>query len=103
MRLISGSVFGTIYPLGYVFITEVTEQKYRGRFGYSMGVLFVLGKIYLAILCFYFLEDFTSGNWRGLIRVNGIPVALIFIFSIIMLKETTRYYLNKKRYIEAFD
>lgn len=94
LRLLFGIVFGTSYPLGYIFISEVTESKYRGRFGYSMGVLFVIGKIYLALLCIFYLNDFTSGNWRGLIRVNGIPVAISFILSLFFLKETVRYYLN---------
>ncbi|CAK81843.1 unnamed protein product (macronuclear) [Paramecium tetraurelia] len=103
LRLMFGIVFGTSYPLGYVFISEVTEPRYRGRFGYSMGVLFVIGKIYLAFLCIFYLNDFTSGNWRGLIRVNGIPVAISFILSLFFLKETVRYYLNSREYKVAFD
>ncbi|CAD8064426.1 unnamed protein product [Paramecium sonneborni] len=103
LRLLFGIVFGTSYPLGYVFITEITEPKYRGRFGYSMGVLFVIGKIYLAFLCILYLEDFTTGNWRGLIRVNAIPVAISFIFSLFFLKETARFYLNQRKYEVAFD
>ncbi|CAK77301.1 unnamed protein product (macronuclear) [Paramecium tetraurelia] len=101
-KLFFGVVFGTSYPLGYVFITEVSEPKYRGRFAYTMGLLFVIGKIYLAILCFFYLEDYTSGNWRGLIRVNGIPVALTFLFSLLFLKETVRYYLNRGKYQIAY-
>ncbi|CAD8074836.1 unnamed protein product [Paramecium sonneborni] len=103
LRLFFGIVFGTSYPLGYVFITEVSEPKYRGRFAYTMGLLFVVGKIYLAILCFFYLDDYTSGNWRGLIRINGIPVALAFIFSLFFLKETVRYYLNRGKYQIAYE
>ena len=56
--------------------------------------MFVLGKIYLIILCFIFLEDFTKGNWRSLLRFNSIPVGLVFIGTIIFLEETIRFELH---------
>lgn len=102
LRLLFGIVFGTTSPLGYVFITEVAVAKYRGRFAFSLTLMYVAGKAYLVFLCFFFLEDYTTGNWRGLIRFNGIPVLLCFILSIIYLKETIRYYLNKGLYTVAF-
>ncbi|CAD8146111.1 unnamed protein product [Paramecium octaurelia] len=102
LRLLFGIVFGTTSPLGYVFITEVAVAKYRGRFAFSLTLMYVAGKAYLIFLCFFFLDDYTSGNWRGLIRFNGIPVLLCFILSILYLKETIRYYLNKGQYTVAF-
>lgn len=94
LRLLFGVVFGTTSPLGYVFITEVAVAKFRGRFAFSLTLMYVAGKAYLVFLCFFFLDDYTSGNWRGLIRFNGLPVLICFILSILFLNETIRYYLN---------
>lgn len=97
-----GIVFGATSPLGYVFITEVAVAKYRGRFGFSLTLMYVAGKAYLVGLCFLFLDDYTSGNWRGLIRFNGLPVIICFLLSILFLNETIRFYLNKGKYYTAF-
>lgn len=65
--------------------------------------MYVAGKVYLVFLCFFFLDDYTSGNWRGLIRFNGLPVLVCFLLSIIFLNETIRFYLNKGMYFRAFE
>lgn len=96
-------MFGTTSPIGYVFITEVSVAEYRGRFAFSLTLMYVAGKAYLVLLCFFFLDDYTSGNWRELIRFNGLPVLTCFILSLFYLKETVRYYLSKGYYTEAFD
>lgn len=98
LRLCFGLVFGTTCPLGYIFISEVTEAKYRGRFSFGLSLLYIFGKIYFVFLCFFFLDSYTSGNWRGLIRFNGIPITAAFILSLFFIKETIRYHLNKEEY-----
>ncbi|CAD8110412.1 unnamed protein product [Paramecium sonneborni] len=98
LRLLYGLTFGTLNPLGYVYITEITEPQYRGRFSYALTLIYILGKIYFVSLCFIFLDDYTSGNWRGLIRFNGIPISIAFILSILYLTETIRYHLSKGQY-----
>lgn len=55
LRLLFGAVFGVAQPLGYIFITEVVVSEYRGRYGLALTLLYVLGKLYLVCLCFYFL------------------------------------------------
>ena len=95
-------VFGSTSPLGYVFISEVVESKVRGRFTFSLTILYVLGKIYLVSLCFIFLNDYQSGNWRGLIKFNTIPVFICFLGSMFYIKETVRYSMAKGKYSEAF-
>ncbi|CAD8104679.1 unnamed protein product [Paramecium sonneborni] len=102
LRLCFGLVFGTTCPLGYIFISEVTEAKYRGRFSFGLSLLYIFGKIYFVFLCFFFLDSYTSGNWRGLIRFNGIPITAAFILSLFFIKETIRYHLNKEEYQKAF-
>ena len=95
LRLFFGLVFGTTCPLATIFVIEITEAKYRGRYQYSLTLLYIFGKIYFVCLCFVFLEDYTQGNWRGLMRFNGIPILLAFIFALFFLKETVRYSLSR--------
>jgi len=97
-RFLFGVVFGVTSPLGFLFISEVSVTKYRGRFSFSMTIMYVAGKVYLVLLCFIFLDSYSSGNWRGLIRFNGIPIGISFLCSIFFLNETIRYYLNKGKY-----
>jgi len=98
LRLLFGIVFGVTYPMAYIYMSEVSISQNRGRMSFGLGLMFVLGKIYLVLLCFYFLNDFESGNWRGLIRFNGIPVVISFIGAIFWLNETVRFYLNKGKF-----
>lgn len=102
LRLLFGLVIGATSPLGYVYITEVAVTKYRGRFSFALTLMLDAGKIYLMLLCFVFLDDYTSGNWRGLIRFNGVPLITCFLSSLIFLRETIRFYLNRGKYVEAF-
>lgn len=103
LRLCFGLVFGTTCPLGFIFISEVTEAKYRGRFSFGLSLLYIFGKLYFVFLCFFFLDSYTSGNWRGLIRFNGIPITSAFVLSLFFVKETIRYYLNREEYQTAFE
>jgi hypothetical protein len=96
-------VFGTTNPLSTIFIIEITEAKYRGRYQYCLTLLYIFGKMYFTCLCFLFLDDYTSGNWRGLMRFNGLPIALAFIFSLFFLKETVRYSLSRGQFDIAFE
>lgn len=96
LRLLFGLVYGITYPLGFIFISEITIANYRGRFSLGLSLIYIFGKIYFVLLCFVYLEDYTTGNWRGLIRFNGIPVTAAFILSLLFLHETIRYLLNKR-------
>ncbi|CAD8178494.1 unnamed protein product [Paramecium pentaurelia] len=103
LRLLFGAIFGITYQLGFIILSEITEAKFRGRFSFSVSLLFVLGKICLIILCFVFLDSLESGNWRGLMLFNGIPLTIAFVLSFIFLKETIRYQLNLGKFEQAFE
>lgn len=95
LRLLFGIVFGLTPPLGSVYVSEIVVAKYRGRFTFTLSILFILGKMYLTALCFIFLDNYESGNWRGLIRFNAWPLALNFLGSLFYLKESIRYLMHK--------
>lgn len=101
--MLFGIIAGTTRPLGYIVISEITVSNKRGRYSFSLTLIYIFGKIYLIILCLIFLDDFTTGNWRGLFLINAFPSFICFILSIFLLRETTRYILNKGKYSLAFD
>lgn len=56
LRFLFGMVFGLTYPLAYIYMSEVSISQNRGRMSFSLGLMYVLGKIYLVLLFFYFLK-----------------------------------------------
>lgn len=55
VRLVLGITYGITMPLGHVFSSESVEAKFRGRFGLSLTISIITGKIYLVFLCFFYL------------------------------------------------
>ncbi|CAD8183875.1 unnamed protein product [Paramecium octaurelia] len=102
LRLFFGMIFGITYQLGFIILSEITEAKFRGRFSMSLSLLFVLGKIFLIILCFAFLDSFEAGNWEGLMLFNVVPLSIASVLSFLFLKETIRYQLNQGKFDQAF-
>lgn len=47
LRLLFGVVYGSTYPLGFIFISEITVASYRGRFNLGLSLIYVVGKIYI--------------------------------------------------------
>ncbi|KAM3128991.1 hypothetical protein pb186bvf_018908 [Paramecium bursaria] len=102
VRLVVGMTYGITMPLGHVFSSESVESKFRGRFGLSLTISIITGKIYLVFLCFFYLQDLKTGNWRGMILLNLIPITLAFLGSIFILQETVRFQLAHEQYSQAF-
>jgi hypothetical protein len=67
-----------------------------------MGLLYNLGKLYFVLLCYIFLNDYESGNWRELILFNSLPVFLCFAGTVFLISESPRFILAHGRYSEAF-
>ena len=70
---------------------EISPPKVRGK-----GILFLnfcvsLGKLYGLLLAIFFLESFTSGNWRSMIVCGSIPNIFVLYASIFILKESPRF------------
>jgi hypothetical protein len=61
-----------------------------------------MGKIYMVLTCFIFLEDYTKGNWRGLLLFNSIPAFVCFILSIFTLNESARYLITTGNFTLGF-
>lgn len=93
VRFCFGWIEGITCPLSYILISEISIAKIRGRFSFTVSLIYNVGKIYSVLSYFIFLNDFTSGNWRGLFIFNAIPSLLCFLLSICILRESTRFIL----------
>lgn len=60
-------------PLSSILISEVATKAYRGRYVVALNLNYQLGKFYCILLLFIFMNDYETGNWRGLILSNMIP------------------------------
>lgn len=83
-------------------VSESVPLEYRGRFIVSIQFIYMLGCVYL-IGCFYiFLDSYSAGDWRGMLRYNSIPAAGALVLSIFFLKESPRLYIAKGDYERGF-
>lgn len=67
-----------------------------------LQLIYIFGILYLTGCCFIFLDSYSSGNWRGLLRVNSIPALICLIGSIVLLRESPRLYIAQGLYQKGF-
>ena len=69
-------IFGISFPfqwmVSYIYITEITDRKNKGKAGAIVNAFYPGGVIFLAILA-YFVDD-----WRNLLRIFGV-LALLYL------------------------
>ena len=51
----------------------------------------MLGMIYSMIISKIFLNDFTVGNWRGMLVAGAVPSLIVFLGTLIYVKESPRF------------
>ena len=66
IRTFYGFVIGLTLSIGVVIITEISPKHIRGRALVIIQATIILGKLYLIMLGFIFLNDLESGNWRAM-------------------------------------
>jgi len=96
-RLLLGIAVGIVAVAVPLYLTETAPAKLRGR-SLTLFQLFLTLGILLAYLIDLFFTS--SGNWRAMFAVLFIPVSILF-FSMLILPETPRWLLAKRRDREA--
>lgn len=102
VRIVYGLLFGLTLVIPSILITELVTKMWRGRFIIITFATYEIGKIYLICLCFIYLEDYETGNWRGMILVNVWPALIVFFGSLFFLYESPRLHLIKEKFSKAF-
>lgn len=90
-RFFYGLAFGVTIVLTTSMFAESSPMKHRGK-----GLLFLnfcvsLGKFYGVILACIFLNDFSSGNWKGMMFASCLANIFVLYGSIFMMYESPRY------------
>lgn len=98
LRVFYGFVYGGTIPSAFVLISEIVLLNYRGVTNTALNLAMSFGKIYLCLLCFVFLDDFQTGNWKGLLLVNLFPIAICGLSTLAFLNESPRYYLIHQKF-----
>ena len=89
-------------PISQVMICEIVPVKYRGRFIVLLQLIYICGILYLTGCCFYFLDSYSSGDWRNLLRVNAIPSILCLLGSFFFLRESPRLFIAQGKFERGF-
>lgn len=97
-----GLLFGVAMPISQVMVSEIVPVKYRGRYIVLLQLIYIFGILYLTGCCFIFLDSFSSGDWRNLLRVNSIPALLCLVGSLFFLRESPRLYIAQGHYDQGF-
>lgn len=96
-----GITFGFTLAQTPGYITEIFPSKYRGKALVLLNFCASLGKLIGLLICSFFMESFSVGNWRLMILVACSPNIIVLIGSLTYLKETPRYLIAVKQFDEA--
>ena len=98
-RLIGGIAVGAAALVSPLYISETAPAAWRGRLVSLYQLAIVLG-ILLAYLCSYIFAGLASNGWRWMFVSQSLP-ALIFGVSLLVVPETPRWLVAKKRLSSA--
>ena len=64
--------------------------------------MYIFGVLYLTGCCYIFLDSFSSGNWRGLLRAISVPALISLSGTILFLRESPRLHIAQGKYRLGF-
>lgn len=103
IRILFGIVFGTNLPLSIILCGEIIPKKIRGKTVVGLQVMLNLGIYYLFFSLYLWDVDFNSKNWRIIFLMQAIPGLICFLGTILVVKESPRFQLAKRKYAECFE
>lgn len=74
-------------------VSETVPMKTRGIYIVLLQLIYIVGILYLVLMCFFFLDDFNSGDWRNLLRANAVPATICLVGSIVFLRDSPRLFV----------
>lgn len=102
-RFLGGIAVGASSVVCPMYITEIAPAKWRG-FLVGVSQLNIVAGILLAYLSNYLIARFCGGEnpvaWRWMFSAMALP-ALAFLVTVLMIPESPRWLVKKKRTAEA--
>ena len=98
LRYFYGVILGYCIPLSYVMVSEISIAKLRGRLNLIITCFYSIGKLFCVFLMMIFLDDFSKGNWRGLLLSTVFIAFICFLNCLFILSESARFLISHNRY-----
>src|SRR5664280_542390 len=100
LRMLDGVAMGAVFPLPYIFASELCPPRRRGRFTGWADSCLSIGYFLSPLLAIVFIPNLDSTGWRTMFLLGGIPI----FFAIIVWRyvpESPRWLESKGRFAEA--
>lgn len=100
LRIAGGLAMGAVFPLPYVYGSELCPPHIRGRFTGIADAFLSVGYFLSPLLAVWLIPTTASSGWRTMFLLGGIPI----IFAVIVAKalpESPRWYEAHGRWDEA--
>ncbi|KAL4479155.1 hypothetical protein ABPG72_008985 [Tetrahymena utriculariae] len=101
IRAFYGIVIGMTLPIGILMMTEIVPKHIRGRCLILTQSAYMLGKFYLLLLCLFFMDDLSKGNWRAIAICQVFPCSIMTIGCLFFLDDSARFLVSHNRIDEA--
>jgi putative MFS transporter len=100
LRMLDGVAMGAVFPLPYIFASELCPPHRRGRFTGWADSCLSIGYFLSPLLAVIFIPNLDSTGWRTMFLLGGIPI----FFAVIVWRyvpESPRWLESKGRVDEA--
>ncbi len=101
LRMLDGMAMGAVFPLPYVFASEICPPSRRGRFTGWADSCLSIGYFLSPLVALLLIPDVANTTgWRIMFLIGGLPV----VFAIVAwryLPESPRWLESKGRFAEA--
>ncbi|KAL4432738.1 hypothetical protein ABPG74_011559 [Tetrahymena malaccensis] len=101
IRAFYGIVIGMTLPIGILMMTEIVPKHIRGRCIILTQSAYMLGKFYLLLLCVFFMDDLSKGNWRAIAICQMFPCTIMTFGCLFFLDDSARFLVSHNRIDEA--
>ena len=103
MRGLFGLIIGFTLPLAPSFASELTPVNIRGRGVVFVNFFFSIGSFYAVIVGKFCLDSLNSGNWKAMLIWCSLPSLVVWIGTLIFIKESPRFLIATNRIQEGVD
>jgi putative MFS transporter len=100
LRMLDGVAMGAVFPLPYIFASELCPPNRRGRFTGWADSCLSIGYFLSPLLATFLIPNLDSKGWRTMFLLGGIP---IFFAAVAwrFLPESPRWLESRGRFDEA--
>ena len=103
IRGLFGFLLGYIVPIVPTLCAELIPMEKRGKVTVIINALFSVGQFLATLVAWFFLDNLSSGNWRGMLLFCSFPPLLVWYGSLRYLKESPPFIIVKKNVEEGVE